>query len=281
MAKRMECMAHTLDTAFIRRLDLRVVSYRVTINGTTVEMDSPEEVYQLLAKSSADSSSRVSIEGNGARQDWTAFKATQFLNRLPANSLQRRVIRLLYHAKPDGVSKEDLLKELETTDSQQAGGVLSGLAKNAKKLGLTSPLEIEKTRDQTGRRTYIYRLHGDFRQLLERADKKEEPRRDLPELRDYIRIHRAALGGFMEQGARLKLIDDMLIVIPRSDIYVRYLRDNLGPISEFASKVYKRPISVQLLNPNQNTPEDTADESPTNEDYLNEDYLEEQAEEQG
>lgn len=264
--------ARTLDRAFINRLDLGVVSYRVTINGITVEMDSPEEVYKLLAKSSANGPTSASIEGNVAHQDWTSLKAAQFINGLPANGLQRRVIRALYHGKPDGVSKEELLKELEVTDWQQAGGGFSGLAKNARKLGLASPLEIEKTRDARGQRIYRYRLNPDFRQILELADKKEAPGRELPELRDYIRTQRAALGGFMEQGAGLKLIDDMLVVIPRNEIYVRYLRDNLGPIGEFARAVYKRPITVQLLDPSQGTGEEAVED---------EGYLEGEAEEQG
>ena len=44
---------------------------------------------------------------------------------------------------------------------------------------------------------------------------------DLPELRDFIRSRRAALFGFMEQGAALQLDRDVLRIIPRNDIYER------------------------------------------------------------
>jgi DNA polymerase-3 subunit gamma/tau len=69
---------------------------------------------------------------------------------------------------------------------------------------------------------------------------------ELPELRDFIRNRRAALAGFMEQGASLKIDGDLLIVIPRSDIYVRYLTDNRAVISELASELYGRRIRVEI-----------------------------------
>jgi putative DNA primase/helicase len=68
--------------------------------------------------------------------------------------------------------------------------------------------------------------------------------RDLPELRDFIRSRRAALFGFMEQGAALELNSDVLKVIPRNDIYVRYLTDNRNVIADLASELYGRPIEV-------------------------------------
>jgi len=72
---------------------------------------------------------------------------------------------------------------------------------------------------------------------------------DLPELRAYIRQKKAALAGFMELGAGLELTDDVLRVLPRSDIYVRYLNDNKGAISALAAEHYRRPIKVELAQP--------------------------------
>ncbi len=72
--------------------------------------------------------------------------------------------------------------------------------------------------------------------------------RELPELRDFIRGKRAALAGFMEQGAALALSGegDVLTVTPRNDIYVRYLNDNKAVIAELATEHYARPIRVEL-----------------------------------
>ena len=69
---------------------------------------------------------------------------------------------------------------------------------------------------------------------------------ELPDLRDFIRSRRAALAGFMEQGASLKIDGDLLTVTPRSDIYVRYLTDNCSLIGELASELYGRGIKVKM-----------------------------------
>jgi len=68
----------------------------------------------------------------------------------------------------------------------------------------------------------------------------------LPDLRDFIRGRRAALYGFMEQGAALALNGDVLTIIPRNDIYIRYLNDNRGVIADLASELYGRRIRAEL-----------------------------------
>ncbi|MGH7839757.1 MAG: hypothetical protein ACREQC_18325, partial [Candidatus Binataceae bacterium] len=69
---------------------------------------------------------------------------------------------------------------------------------------------------------------------------------DLPDLRDFIRSRRAALAGFMEQGAALRVNDDTLTVTPRSEIYVRYLSDNRSAIAELATELYGRRMRVEI-----------------------------------
>jgi hypothetical protein len=69
---------------------------------------------------------------------------------------------------------------------------------------------------------------------------------DLPELREFIRNRRAALAGFMEQGAILQLADDVITVTPRNDIYIRYLSDNRNVIAGLASEMYARKICVEM-----------------------------------
>ncbi len=69
---------------------------------------------------------------------------------------------------------------------------------------------------------------------------------DLPELRDFIRTRRAALAGFMEQGASLALNDDVLTVNARNDIYIRYLSDNRATIAELAGEFFARPIRIEV-----------------------------------
>ncbi len=72
---------------------------------------------------------------------------------------------------------------------------------------------------------------------------------DLPELRDFIRARRAALAGFMEQGATLLLDGDLVTIAPRNDIYVRYLTDNRNVIAELASELYGRKIRAEVAAP--------------------------------
>ena len=74
----------------------------------------------------------------------------------------------------------------------------------------------------------------------------EDAIRELPELRNFIRGRRAALAGFMEQGAGLVLNGDLLTVTARNDIYIRYLNDNRAVIAELASEHLGRQIRVEL-----------------------------------
>ena len=71
--------------------------------------------------------------------------------------------------------------------------------------------------------------------------------RELPELRNFIRNKRAALAGFMDQGAALGLDGDVLRIRPRSDIYTRYLSDNRSVIAECASELYGRRITAEIV----------------------------------
>ncbi|MGA7869337.1 MAG: hypothetical protein WCA22_00420, partial [Candidatus Binatus sp.] len=75
---------------------------------------------------------------------------------------------------------------------------------------------------------------------------QDDSPRELPQLRDFIRGRRAALAGFMEQGAGLALDGDVLTVTARNDIYVRYLNDNKAVIAELASEHLGRAIRVEL-----------------------------------
>ena len=73
---------------------------------------------------------------------------------------------------------------------------------------------------------------------------------DLPDFRNHIRARRAALAGFMEQGAALAIESDTLTLFPRNDIYVRYLADNRAVVAELAAEFFGRPIKVELAASN-------------------------------
>jgi len=235
---------YMLDKAFKNRLRLPVsMSYRVTIAGRTVEMDSPEEVYRLLQSTTVNG--RHEVKAAPKRQEWDDDRAAQFMADLQPGSLQMQVIWTLYHLETKSLSRDDLLAMMKISDAQQLGGAFSGLIKNAKKLGAPSPLFIKRIRDTKGNRTYEYSLDPAFRKAVEHLE-PAEPESDLPGFRDYIATRRAALAGFMSQGAHLALVDDVLKVTPKSSIYVRYLNDNLGVLAELVSAYYERPIRTIL-----------------------------------
>jgi DNA polymerase-3 subunit gamma/tau len=71
--------------------------------------------------------------------------------------------------------------------------------------------------------------------------------RELPELRNFIRNKRAALAGFMDQGAALGLDGDVLKIRPRNSIYTRYLSDNRSVIAQCASELYGRRITAEVV----------------------------------
>jgi DNA polymerase III subunit gamma/tau len=79
-----------------------------------------------------------------------------------------------------------------------------------------------------------------------RSESPVDDARELPALRDFIRGRRAALAGFMEQGAGLMLDGDVLTVTARNDIYIRYLNDNKSVIAELAKEHLGRAIRVEL-----------------------------------
>ena len=98
-----------------------------------------------------------------------------------------------------------------------------------------------------------------------RSESHDDGARELPELRDFIRGRRAALAGFMEQGAGLALDGDTLTVTARNDIYIRYLNDNKAVIAELASEHLGRAIRVELsangaANPASSRADDAAGE---------------------
>ncbi|MHB8381686.1 MAG: DNA polymerase III subunit gamma/tau, partial [Candidatus Binataceae bacterium] len=70
--------------------------------------------------------------------------------------------------------------------------------------------------------------------------------REMPQLREHIKARRAALAGFMEQGATLSLAGDVLSITPKSDIYVRYLADNRAVIAEIATDFFGRAIRAEI-----------------------------------
>jgi DNA polymerase-3 subunit gamma/tau len=136
-----------------------------------------------------------------------------------------------------------------------AGGALSGTVKTAPTSALNSELapapvrlmkvEGEVKAEAPARRTVTSQP---IQRTVSSATTAPTagPAAGLPELRDFIRGRRAALYGFMEQGAGLALNGETLTIVPRNDIYIRYLSDNRGVIADLASELYGRRIHAEI-----------------------------------
>jgi DNA polymerase III subunit gamma/tau len=140
------------------------------------------------------------------------------------------------------VDADELLKMLEKGAPVSGGGTTSSSSSSGG--GSRTSVAPESVTPASGTRKL--RVEGEVKAGAPLRPPAAPSERELPELRDFIRSRRAALAGFMEQGAALALEADVLTVSPRNDIYVRYLNDNKAVIAELANEHYGRAIRVEL-----------------------------------
>jgi lambda repressor-like predicted transcriptional regulator len=109
----------------------------------------------------------------------------------------------------------------------------------------------EVTSDATPNRTSEEKLDEllEITRQLGRTLNTPTPLREVSGLRHFIRGRRAALAGFMEQGALIELKGQSLEVVPRNDIYVKYLNDNRNSLAALASEYFNQRIEVKVTEP--------------------------------
>jgi len=87
------------------------------------------------------------------------------------------------------------------------------------------------------------------RQVVRQTPHPADPRGNrLLGFRDFVRSRRAALAGFMNQGAQLIFTGNHLIVMSKNSIYNRYLTDNESVLTELACEFFQRPITVRIAS---------------------------------
>jgi hypothetical protein len=168
----------------MRRHQDYAVGYRIKANDWEVEADTAQEVASLLRildGSGGEHADRaVQIEQGPKHKPWTAFKAALLEEKVEGHLAQQS---LLWHLAsledPECLYKEDLAKHFKMS-TQQLGGVLSGLAKNAKKIGAEPLFFIEKMQ-RNGKRTCRYRLNEEFRQHFKRVIERKFQKETEPE----------------------------------------------------------------------------------------------------
>jgi hypothetical protein len=156
-----------LDLGSKRSFYKTVMSYKVEIAGISITMDNPREVFELLKEAKRNGTSKLTMvasEEPARKLEWTPDVVDSFTNLIRPLGNQRKVLLALFKAS-DWVTKADLMENLGLTDGQQLGGSLSGLSKNATKMGLPPVFEVERLQI-SGTRTSRYRLLSDLRSAI-------------------------------------------------------------------------------------------------------------------
>jgi hypothetical protein len=144
------------------------MAYRVWIGSVAVDCDTPEEVIDLAKRAGSDSVpsarsvktlERLSAEGSR----WTEKRANEFFRLIDGK--QRKLVDILLEHE-DGRTDAQLLQQLSLTGGKQLAGVLTGLVKNAKKVGADpKELYVKKPVSIGGKRGYEYFLSDSFRSV--------------------------------------------------------------------------------------------------------------------
>lgn len=140
------------------------MAYRVKINNIQIETDTLAEVIELLKQAS------VPLNGDFhlPTLEWNMTSVARFLDSISSQTNQLAVLLELKSAGPTGLLKEELIRILGTS-GQQLGGVLSGIAKNSKKLNLGTVFEIEHV-VVDGQKTCRYSVCPDFEESWARLE---------------------------------------------------------------------------------------------------------------
>ncbi len=149
------------------------MAYRVTMKGIQIEADSLDETLALVRQILATEGADIQVVSQELRA-WNTESTGALLNAIRSHPQQKRLIELLYHAKEDGLLKEELVAMMEMGDARQLGGILSALSKNATRLGCFPIIEIEDSRTDDGW-TSRYKLRSDFVEAVqERARQRNQ-----------------------------------------------------------------------------------------------------------
>jgi hypothetical protein len=193
----------------------------------------------------------IDLEKSDVEEPLAQFQAKK-ANEVETSELIQSVNQRLLAVAPDkALSSDDLARSFVRwwPDLQEALLNLPPSGQNVQRRGVPEMLEevLELSRSMS-------------RQLSSPAGRFESF--DLPEIvhpsdvieegaekkfRDFVREQRAALAGFMEQGAKITKMGNALYVVPKSPIYNRYLRDNGAEIQRLAQEFFGLNVRVSVI----------------------------------
>jgi hypothetical protein len=138
--------------------------YRISIAGILVEMDTPDELSELLKRS--DSAKVLGPPSEGIEGNWDLPLAKRLFDLTRGQGRQYALLQRLYYAEAEWLSKPELVEKLALKSATELGGTLSGLAKNSRKLRAIQAVESEK-KQLGGERVTVYRLTATLRMAID------------------------------------------------------------------------------------------------------------------
>jgi hypothetical protein len=213
------------------------VAFRVLADGT-VETDSVEEAMKVRAAFLKE-----------ARRQGTSDR-----NISDDDEFSEDTKRFLFVLSLGGCHTSDEIANEAKISKKSIPPLIRGLNNWANRRGLNlDDLLVRTQKSVKGKPVSTYEMTDEFAEKLVPilGKKRHVPPLpqglvDLPDLREFIRGRRAAIYGFLAQGASLQMKGDSIIITPRNATYVRYLMDNRAVIADLAKEHYGRPIRVEF-----------------------------------
>ena len=135
--------------------------YRIKLGERVIEADTPDEVCELLKRLDTDGAGAI-IEASLRHDKWSLTSVALFMEIIENRPDQRNLIVRLYSQQ---AWRKESLVAASKISAQQLGGILAGIAKNAKKIGRPPVVKVEHIQ-LAGQRTCLYRLDDTFRHFL-------------------------------------------------------------------------------------------------------------------
>lgn len=151
--------------------------FKVWYNNLLVECETVDDVDALsqrisspATKQNATSGLKAFVDTGGAQSRWTEKRVKDFFELIKGGAQKKLVETLMVN--PEGQTDDQLCRLLNLDGGNALGGVTSGAAKNAKKVGADpNDLFVKKRVNIDGKKVREYFLTSSFRQVASQVQK--------------------------------------------------------------------------------------------------------------